>query len=286
MKSYIQHITCASIVTLGLLGSAQAHAAYLSQVNLYSTIFDAPANTTVGSWNDGTAEFSRTGSATPAAGVSQDTAGWSIASAETGRVAFNLSSAIELAPDTHIARADSANIQSTNNTVIDDFTIGAGGGLANGDAAQIKLQVQLDGEYQLQGSPYGGLLYALSLRAGEGTTNLPEVAVFNTGGISPPAADEFHQYWEIIFDVTVGNVFRVDVDTDGSINPTSFERGESGLNYLIADSIFRVSNVEGYDLNIISAAGAPTSPIPLPAAVWLFGSGLLGLVSIARRKKA
>lgn len=28
-----------------------------------------------------------------------------------------------------------------------------------------------------------------------------------------------------------------------------------------------------------------TSPIPVPAALWLFGSGLLGLVGIARRKK-
>ncbi|MGB5716088.1 MAG: VPLPA-CTERM sorting domain-containing protein [Gammaproteobacteria bacterium] len=26
--------------------------------------------------------------------------------------------------------------------------------------------------------------------------------------------------------------------------------------------------------------------VPLPAAFWLFGSGLLGLVGIARRKKA
>jgi hypothetical protein len=28
------------------------------------------------------------------------------------------------------------------------------------------------------------------------------------------------------------------------------------------------------------------TPVPVPAAVWLFGSGLLGLVGIARRKKA
>jgi hypothetical protein len=28
------------------------------------------------------------------------------------------------------------------------------------------------------------------------------------------------------------------------------------------------------------------SPVPVPAAVWLFGSGLLGLIGIARRKKA
>ena len=28
------------------------------------------------------------------------------------------------------------------------------------------------------------------------------------------------------------------------------------------------------------------SPVPVPAAAWLFGSGLLGLVSVARRKKS
>ena len=27
-----------------------------------------------------------------------------------------------------------------------------------------------------------------------------------------------------------------------------------------------------------------TPPVPIPAAIWLFGSGLLGLVAIARRK--
>jgi hypothetical protein len=28
------------------------------------------------------------------------------------------------------------------------------------------------------------------------------------------------------------------------------------------------------------------SAVPVPAAVWLFGSGLLGLVGISRRKKS
>jgi hypothetical protein len=31
---------------------------------------------------------------------------------------------------------------------------------------------------------------------------------------------------------------------------------------------------------------APPPPVPLPAAVWLFGSGLLGLVGVSRRRKA
>jgi len=32
--------------------------------------------------------------------------------------------------------------------------------------------------------------------------------------------------------------------------------------------------------------GAPLTTVPVPAAVWLFGSGLLGLIGVARRKKA
>lgn len=32
--------------------------------------------------------------------------------------------------------------------------------------------------------------------------------------------------------------------------------------------------------------GIEVNPIPVPAAVWLFGSGLLGLIGISRRKKA
>jgi len=50
----------------------------------------------------------------------------------------------------------------------------------------------------------------------------------------------------------------------------------------VSDSIF--------DEFIGSAFGefnfAAASPVPIPPAVWLFGSGLLGLVGIARRKKA
>ena len=38
----------------------------------------------------------------------------------------------------------------------------------------------------------------------------------------------------------------------------------------------------GYTLHL---EGAVTSVVPVPAAVWLFGSGLLGLVGVARRKK-
>jgi hypothetical protein len=48
--------------------------------------------------------------------------------------------------------------------------------------------------------------------------------------------------------------------------------------------------VQSYILGTLAFASgnltltAPTAPVPLPAAVWLFGSGLLGLVGVGRRR--
>ena len=41
-----------------------------------------------------------------------------------------------------------------------------------------------------------------------------------------------------------------------------------------------------YGLDTLMPLTITTSAVPVPAAVWLFGSGLLGLIGIARRKKA
>ena len=37
-----------------------------------------------------------------------------------------------------------------------------------------------------------------------------------------------------------------------------------------------------YSIQLVGSA----STVPVPAAVWLFGSGLVGLLGVARRKKA
>jgi len=59
-------------------------------------------------------------------------------------------------------------------------------------------------------------------------------------------------------------------------------------------SFWGVIDMDGIASITFSASGSPNvgfdavsySAVPVPAAVWLFGSGLLGLVGMARRKKA
>ena len=54
-----------------------------------------------------------------------------------------------------------------------------------------------------------------------------------------------------------------------------------------ADEFF-ATHIAGFDYmnGVTSAKFAGSSVVPVPASVWLFGSGLLGLAGIARRKKA
>ena len=47
-----------------------------------------------------------------------------------------------------------------------------------------------------------------------------------------------------------------------------------------------IGMIDGAFLNAHANFDFKVAPIPVPAAVWLFGSSLLGLVGVARRKKA
>lgn len=49
----------------------------------------------------------------------------------------------------------------------------------------------------------------------------------------------------------------------------------------VYDASFQLNNT----LNSLYALSSPITVIPIPPAVWLFGSGLLGLIGIARRRK-
>lgn len=82
--------------------------------------------------------------------------------------------------------------------------------------------------------------------------------------------------------------------TGGTFNPfaisTGFISGINTLDFLVLNdpSILGLNptglRVEFLSATALSASGTPTSVVPLPAAAWLLGSGLVGLFSFARRK--
>ncbi len=83
-------------------------------------------------------------------------------------------------------------------------------------------------------------------------------------------------------------------------NGTSFNQGATGVTATVdgsgnfsaswdADVIGGPFDGQTGHWNITGVAAAAvgtTNPVPVPAAVWLFGSGLVGLVGVARRRKA
>jgi hypothetical protein len=83
-----------------------------------------------------------------------------------------------------------------------------------------------------------------------------------------------------------------DVCCSGSHDPNSFQPASGGLNYLTlwgadyGDGTFLGNyngSIVGMDLRLeLSEVPVPT---PVPAAVWLFGTALIGFVGMSRRRK-
>lgn len=111
-------------------------------------------------------------------------------------------------------------------------------------------------------------------------------------------------YLEIDFDNVVfssfapayfnGYAFTFDSDVAVTFTDASVDTSVTTLGITQSDLSFSgnqlLVNVEGLPFNTstfarinLTSTGGP-SPVPVPAAVWLFGSGLLGLIAMARRK--
>lgn len=112
---------------------------------------------------------------------------------------------------------------------------------------------------------------------------------------------------------TASNPFAVDANGDGPLweanipagnpihfsNPNLLGNGivnsfDAGSPQTMVATLFGFGNesvTELLDFNLDAATGeltyggATTNPVPVPAAAWLFGSGLMGLVGVARRRK-
>lgn len=134
------------------------------------------------------------------------------------------------------------------------------------------------------------------------------LSLVDSGYGAPPFEDPNSLSPHSIFD-TYSEVYRIDFDTAGTVfntqpgNPGDFAPGYielidinlSSLTDGLHIDLFRCSkgSVEGNDCKIQQGTDfAPFSHdatytvVPVPAAVWLFGSGLIGLAGIARRKFA
>ena len=68
---------------------------------------------------------------------------------------------------------------------------------------------------------------------------------------------------------TVGGFFGIATDDGSTFNNVEFSKN---LVYGLFDNVTYTSS--------------PISTVPVPAAAWLFGSGLIGLIGVARRKKS
>lgn len=62
---------------------------------------------------------------------------------------------------------------------------------------------------------------------------------------------------------------------------------ETGDAYLVGHHTVQGGDFAGLPITLgFSANDPPVSAVPVPAAIWLFGSGLIGLIGLVRRKKA
>lgn len=80
--------------------------------------------------------------------------------------------------------------------------------------------------------------------------------------------------------IAVGNSFVVGISTDGGMNwiaDNGYSGGTTGVvSFSSAGSVV--------DAGIVLVDVQQVASVPVPAALWMFGSGLIGLVGVARRK--
>ena len=114
-------------------------------------------------------------------------------------------------------------------------------------------------------------------------------ALFNFNNFNPNEAWGFN----VDYDSRDGNEDAVGADMNNALVEVTFLDPTSGLSYLLESQYGTFNgNKRSFPTDFLDNDGnnvGPTesvSTVPVPAAAWLFGSGLIGLVGIARRKNS
>lgn len=96
------------------------------------------------------------------------------------------------------------------------------------------------------------------------------------------AADTSTACGQASCNIDVIQVWDVVANVDGTTSYVSTAVTDSNGTNAVPGLAMIDGPFQGYNANF----NMTTSAVPVPAAVWLFGSGLLGLVGVARRKKS
>jgi len=92
-----------------------------------------------------------------------------------------------------------------------------------------------------------------------------------------------YSVWSIVVDGAMEFFSRADYDLSNFSGEAFL--GLDGINGASRIDVHRIFSSSPIVWNIRDISYLTSSSVPIPASLWLFGSGLLGLIGIARRKK-
>jgi hypothetical protein len=112
---------------------------------------------------------------------------------------------------------------------------------------------------------------------GANVANWTPFGTSSTGSWDASSGDAFNLFSAPQIAVPVGYISGTNISGNATKNGASF----ATLGFALGSYVSTLTNGSFTDTVTVNV-----SAVPIPAAAWLFGSGLLGLVGIARRKKA
>jgi T5SS/PEP-CTERM-associated repeat protein len=176
------------------------------------------------------------------------------------------------------ATASSAQFNFTGGTlVVDTFNgnlVNGGGTLAPGNSPGV---TTINGDYtQLAGGIFGveiGGLFA--------DTQYDVLNITGIGNLAGTLNVDFYDMGGGLFSASLGDTFNILTAESlyGEFDLLNLAILGEGLGWQLDYLIDFQGSTDLVQLSVVSA-------VPVPAAVWLFGSGLLGLIGVARRKQA
>jgi hypothetical protein len=140
------------------------------------------------------------------------------------------------------------------------FTVNAGANVGTGSLVTDTTGLATSGSLELTSGLVG--IYSL-FAGGPAVTNSP-FGAFMYNNMTYNGASVELDVWGLLF---VGNGYEINIWGNGVGNPYSFYAATSAGTY------------------VVSSDAASVAPVPVPAAVWLFGSAFIGLVGIGKRKQ-